>query len=270
MGYIDPQPEHKSSHEAKQNSEEVELAEVKVPDLSPDEKFASLPVMMRREIELSLQNVPEQFQIQMRDQLTTNFLFALSHPFDTLASACKSGSIASLRTMIEVHELDLFSLDEDDNTLIHICAWNFGHAVIRYLFDYVASTRGSPAAIAFINQVNKTQQTALHWASMSGDIDSVKCLLSFGCQLDQPVSLPICSRVLTLISAYRTRMASLLSSQRHSTVTPPSSPICTTREQVSLALIRRIETLTNGPSTRATRSWSSTCWPRSSERAPHC
>lgn len=154
-----------------------------------EDMIQALPLSMQKEIEISLANVPEQHHPTVKLQLAKRMEFALANPFEPLAAACKANSIASLRMLIEIHGFDPFVIDQDSNSLLHICAWNHCSAPLKYLVEFVSSRFGAERAHSWCNSVNSTQATPLHWASMSGDIDSVKFLLAQRCTVEPKVCI---------------------------------------------------------------------------------
>eukprot|EP01084_Bolivina_argentea_P307885 532229_1 len=84
---------------------------------------------------------------------------------------CKADyiDVNGLSHLINEKHADPFVIDDDGNSLLHWCAWRKLSSLTKYFIDTYTFIR--------FRKLNNLLQNPLHWACMSGDIESIKLFL---------------------------------------------------------------------------------------------
>jgi palmitoyltransferase len=95
----------------------------------------------------------------------------------TLQSKTDCIDVEACRHLIEEKGANAFLIDCEGNTFLHWAAWRKLSEIVAYLMDELSVQP---------HQKNELNQTPLHWASMGGDIISVKRFIDCGLSVLQP------------------------------------------------------------------------------------
>lgn len=98
----------------------------------------------------------------------------MSEEVEVLFDCARYNDLETLKTVISGKSLVVDSLiDEYENTLAHYSAANNSLDVLRFITDNSSKE--------YFDSKNESGNTPLHWASLNGHAETVKHLLSLGC-----------------------------------------------------------------------------------------